>query len=462
MAIVSANKTVSYFRRISRLRKLFWLYFLLLIFEGALRKWVAPQLSAPLLIIRDPVALWIIWEAYRTKKWPHRWSEILAVLTVLLVGLVIIQSVAGDNPLIAGLFGLRSYLLPFPVLFIMGENLDDEDLQKLCKFTLWVLLPMTLLEVAQYQSSPSSFLNRGAYEGGGQIGFVAAHVRGSGTFSFVTGAVSFGILAAAFIFYGMVKKGLVTNWLLWACAFALILSIPMTGSRGFVYQLVGLVACVGLCSLMGISQFGRALQILLPLLMVTFVVSLLPVFSEATQNLISRFEGASKGVEGGAVQTLVFRMISPIVDRVENNNFASSWMGQGLGSGAVAVRVLTQQTLRPTDVVGEDEFAHEVGEMGPLGGIAFALFKLFLTIKIFGQALARARDHEPLPMLLIPLAGSSLLFGVIEQPTTQGFMVIGTAFCIAATRVPLRRVVRVFPRAIEGRRVLVRYPIQTK
>ena len=39
------------------LKKLFWAYFLLLIFEGALRKWVMPQLSAPLLLIRDPLAL---------------------------------------------------------------------------------------------------------------------------------------------------------------------------------------------------------------------------------------------------------------------------------------------------------------------------------------------------------------------------------------------------------------------
>ena len=39
------------------LKKLFWAYFLLLIFEGALRKWVFPPLSGPLLLIRDPIGL---------------------------------------------------------------------------------------------------------------------------------------------------------------------------------------------------------------------------------------------------------------------------------------------------------------------------------------------------------------------------------------------------------------------
>ena len=37
-----------------------WLYFFLWIFEGALRKWVLPSLATPLLIVRDPIAIFII------------------------------------------------------------------------------------------------------------------------------------------------------------------------------------------------------------------------------------------------------------------------------------------------------------------------------------------------------------------------------------------------------------------
>jgi hypothetical protein len=456
MAIRPGRKPTSYFRRISRLKKLFWLYFLLLIFEGALRKWIAPQLSAPLLIIRDPVGIWIIWEAYRTHKWPHRWSAVLSVVTALLFGLFVLQIVAGGNPLIAGLYGLRSYLLPFPLIFIMGENLDKEDLRSLGVFTLWLLPAMTVLEVAQYLSPPISFLNSGAYEGGAQIGFAGAHVRASGTFSFVVGSVGFGVLAASFIFYGMLRESFAPKWLLWTGTFALILSVPMTGSRGFVYQLIGLAACAGLCAMMSISQFGKVIQITLPLLILTFLVSLLPVFSDASQNLISRFEGASQGVEGDPVQTLVFRLVRPVVERVESAGFASSWMGQGIGSGSVAVSVLLQGTIRPTFEVGEDEFAHEVVEMGPLGGIAFALFKLFLAIMIFAPALAMAREQEPLALLFALLTMGGMLLAFLEQPTEQGFMVIVTAFCIAATRVPVHTVKQASRLAIRPQRVLYR------
>ena len=64
------------------LKKLFWAYFLLLIFEGALRKWVMPGLSAPLLLIRDPLGLLILIEAFRTYKWPDKWSGVSGFLAV--------------------------------------------------------------------------------------------------------------------------------------------------------------------------------------------------------------------------------------------------------------------------------------------------------------------------------------------------------------------------------------------
>ena len=52
------------------LRRMIWLYFALLIIEGALRKWALPSLSAPLLVIRDPVVLLIYVQALRSRQFP--------------------------------------------------------------------------------------------------------------------------------------------------------------------------------------------------------------------------------------------------------------------------------------------------------------------------------------------------------------------------------------------------------
>ncbi len=458
MALARGINSKGYFRRLPRLKKLFWLYFLLLIFEGSLRKWVVPQLSGPLLVVRDPVAIMIILEAYRTNKWPPRWSSVMLLLSTLLLGLFIVQIIAGGNPVLVGLYGLRSFLLPFPVIFIMGENLDEEDLRKLGACTLWLLLPMTLLVVAQYLAPGSSFLNRGAYEGGSQIDYVGGHVRASGTFSFVTGVSQFGTLAGAFIFYGMVKEGLAKTWMLWAGAFGLMLSIPMTGSRTLVYQLAAMIVCVGLGAILGVSQFGRALRVILPVAIMAFLVSLLPVFSDAFLSMTQRFTGAAQ-VEGGSVgQSLFDRTARPAITAIEEAASANNWLGVGIGRGAVAVQAFLLGSNEA--VAGEDEFSREMVEMGPVAGIAFLLFKLLLAVTVFGRAVGRAREHQPLALLMVPLALANLMFAIPEQPTVQGFMVIGLAFCIAGTRVAEQAPERLLPFGMQRQQLLYRRRVQ--
>ena len=57
-------------KTIQNLRRLLWLYLWLLIFEGAFRKWIVPQLSSPLLLIRDPVVVLIYVLALRARLFP--------------------------------------------------------------------------------------------------------------------------------------------------------------------------------------------------------------------------------------------------------------------------------------------------------------------------------------------------------------------------------------------------------
>jgi hypothetical protein len=431
MALTAAQMRASYPEPMPLLKKLFWLYFLLLIFEGALRKWIFPPLSAPLLLIRDPIALMIISEAYRENKWPEKWSAVTGILGAGLVGLCVIQLVAGNNPWFAGLYGLRSYLLPFPVAFIMGENLDEEDLRKFGVMTLWILLPMTLLEIAQYLAPSGSFLNKGAYEGAEQITYVGARVRASGTFSFVTGPTSFSPLAAAFIFYGFVNEKLAPKWLLWAAAFALVLSVPVIGSRTLVYELGGVVVCAGIAALCGVSQLFQSMRVVVPLLAISFLVSLLPLFSEASVNLHQRFAQASNS-EGSLTHAVEERTFGSIIYTIEQTDFTSNPFGSGMGIGAAAITKLTIGMV--TFLAGEGEFGRALYELGPFPGLLFMIFRLVLAISIVAAAVARARSHKPLALLLVPLMFGSLLLNLMEQPTEQGFMVIGLAFSLGALR----------------------------
>jgi hypothetical protein len=413
------------------LKKLFWLYFLLLIFEGALRKWVLPQYSAPLLLVRDPVALLIIWEAYRTRKWPRQWSAVVGILAAGIVALCFIQMVAGNSPWFVALYGLRSYLLPFPVAFIMGENLDRDDLREFGLCALWLLFPLTALEVAQYYAPANSTLNAGASLGTVQLASAAGHVRASATFSYVTGPMCYLPLAMAFAFYGLVQANFAKKWLPWAASCALVLSIPVTGSRALVFELATILACVAVAALFGVSQFVKSLRMIVALLLVSLLVSRLPVFTEATETLSMRFSQASQA-EGNAQQSFLLRVVDPVSGTIENSISENSWLGLGVGYGANAISTLltgTQQFL-----AGEDEFPRVINEFGAPAGMAFMLFRWLLELMIVAKALSRVREHQPLAWLLVPATFSTLVLGVLEQPTEQGFMVISVAFSLAALR----------------------------
>ena len=66
-------------------RRLIWLYCILWLVEGALRKWVVPSLSYQLLLVRDPVALGIYFYAARARVFPvNGWLSFLWVLSTLI------------------------------------------------------------------------------------------------------------------------------------------------------------------------------------------------------------------------------------------------------------------------------------------------------------------------------------------------------------------------------------------
>ncbi len=435
MALAQLQNPRLYRNEMPFLKKLFWVYFLLLIFEGALRKWILPQLSAPLLVVRDPIALLIIIEAARNNKWPEKWSAVTGVLVFGLLALCAAQMALGDNPWVAALYGLRSYLLPFPVAFIMGENLDAEDLRKFGVCTLWLLLPETALDVAQYLAPAGSFLNAGAYYGAGQVNYAGTHVRASGTFSYVSGAQSFGPLAAAFLLYGLVNEKFAKKWLLWAASFALVIAVPAMGSRTFVFELAAIVACAGIAALCGVSQFFKSLKVIVPFLAVFALTSLLPFFAESSRSLNERFEKGNE-TEGGeqhnVVGVLGNRAAAPLVERIESTDFLSNSIGIGMGQGAAAISTLLGG--KAEFLAGEGEFDRAIYEFGPFPGIAFMLFRLFLGLMILKAAVSRAREGEPLALLLVPMMLSGFVFAILEQPTSQGFMVMVLAFSLAALK----------------------------
>jgi hypothetical protein len=66
------------------IKNLFWIYFILLLIEGGLRKWILPEFSNYLLLIRDPIALIILFVAYKNNLIPkNKYLSIVILVSIL-------------------------------------------------------------------------------------------------------------------------------------------------------------------------------------------------------------------------------------------------------------------------------------------------------------------------------------------------------------------------------------------
>ena len=83
-----------------KVRLLFFVYCGLLLVEGALRKWLLPGLSTPLLLIRDPVALAVL-VLYLMQGWRvlNGFTAVFAACT--LGATVTTMTIGHQNPIVA-------------------------------------------------------------------------------------------------------------------------------------------------------------------------------------------------------------------------------------------------------------------------------------------------------------------------------------------------------------------------
>ena len=101
------------------IRLLVWLYFWLLFFEGALRKWIFPAWSAPLLIARDPVVLTIYVIALAKGIFPF---NRFVVTAIALAGLSFGASLFVFGNIGVILYGIRTNFLHLPLIFLIPKS----------------------------------------------------------------------------------------------------------------------------------------------------------------------------------------------------------------------------------------------------------------------------------------------------------------------------------------------------
>lgn len=410
-------------KAVARLRQLIWLYFWLLVFEGALRKWVLPSLANVILLVRDPVVIWAYVIALRRGLFPrHTFLMIGSAIAWLMLaaGMVVLP-----NNLPVVVFGLRTNFLHLPMIFLMYRLMDRDDVRRIGRWMLLLAIPMTLLMVAQFQAPQGAWINSGSDEAFKQID-AGGHVRAPGTFSFITGPINFYCICAAFILEGLYVGRQFPRWLLFAAAFATALAASISGSRGMTFG----IGIVMICSvLIGISLRPRLLVNMLTGFVVAFalmqILMTMPVFHEGWAIMTARVEN------GGVQEGIVMRALGDLTIHPQMW-YETPLLGYGLGRGTNVGAVLYSGE-RTGFQFGEGEWERVINESGPVLGIAYIALRAGLAIWLLVFTVSQVRRKNVLPFLLFGGIYMGLLNGQWGQAATQGFAAFGAGLCLAAT-----------------------------
>ncbi len=408
-----------------------WVYFLLLLFEGALRKWFLPALATPLLIVRDPVAIWLIY---------YSWKDNIFPTTIYLKGMVFIGIVAiytaifiGHGNLYVALFGARIYLLHFPLMFVIGQVFTREDIIKMGKATLYIAVPMVILTYLQFKSPQSAWVNRGVggnMEGAGFAGS-GEFLRPPATFSFTNGTALFFGWLAPFVFYFWFNVKEISKWWLVGATIAMIFSIPISISRTLLFQVSITLAFTMFAVFRRPDYLGKLVMSILIAIVFFIIMSQTPYFKVATGAFSSRFNEANEQ-EGGLVKgVLVDRFLGGLGSALFNSK-DQPFFGQGLGIGTNAGSQLL--TGKEVFLISETPWGQIIGELGPLMGVIIICLRIGLIFKLTRASYKKMILGDFLPWLLLSFAFLSVLQGGLSQPTSLGFIVMGGGLVIASLK----------------------------
>src|SRR6202048_3267714 len=310
--------------------------FVLLVFEGALRKWAFPWAQAQIYLVKDLILLGVylgfILDGRRKLLPSPKGVGLIKNVCVLSVVFGCFEVLNPNSPsILVGLVGVKTYFLYAPIAFILPYAIKSrEHLFVLIRRYVIMAIPVAVLGFLQIMAGPASSLNTYVSHSEDSEAVLAYFgdenlVRTSGTFSYIAGYTAFlsfvGFLA---IGYNMTRGWRLKNNMAPVLALALVIGAMFTtGSRAPVYILLAtspfilwLAATSGVLS----SRIAMRLCVLIP----AIAIVALSVSPRATEAFLARAGGADSSYT-------LERLFSPLDQNIGAISDAPPW-GMGIGT----------------------------------------------------------------------------------------------------------------------------------
>ena len=422
--------------------------YLLAIFEGAIRKYIAPQFGQYIFFIRDPLLIYAYILATRFALWPPKRGFFALSLFMCVLGVLLFFMQTGvfgvDNiRLLLGVYGWRAYFFYVPLAFLIGAQFRRVDLMLFARVTLLLAIPIGVLVLAQFASPPNAPINVGVAEEQAlqfkSVGITIDRIRTTGTFTAPAGQQQFIASAFAFLLAMLLlprKQSGVVFFAVTACG--VLTCLALSGSRGAMLHcaIVGLAAVS--VALVSKNAALKAKAVLLPAAVVVAAVILYPiVFPEGFATFMSRWNAAA-GTEGGDAGILV-RAALGMVDFVRFIGDVPV-LGYGIGYGGNASIILNAEVdgISPGRLV-EADLSRQMVDLGPIFGLGYIAFRMAFVVWLGIAALrATRRSADPLPVMLYAFAGVTIFAGQITgNGSINAYAWLFAGLCMAAARTDL-------------------------
>jgi hypothetical protein len=433
-------------RRRRQLVVLIFVMFWMLVFEGAIRKWVAPHFSNYLYFMRDPIALAIYYIAARSRVFtpvhPLLAAGAILALVVMLVSGLLLASGGGQYSPILALYGFRNYFFYLPMPFVIYRVFTYADLSRLARHSIVALAIASPIAVLQFEASPDSILNAGiANDAEFQFSNLASgdgRVRPAGTFTSVMGMTQLTVSTLALLLWCATtarKDRPSPRWLLVIGGVAVVVALAVSGSRtSFVQAVLVLAATVG-AGLVRTARTGRVGVVLIPVVGAALFAAVFPaLFPEAFRTFTERWSDAaateSELFHYGWMGRVLFSFydFSRLMGRMPLLGY-----GVGMaGNGAVNMGVMIdgQSVLK----LAEEDWSRHVIELGPILALCFIAYRISFAAWLGVRALKETlQSSEILPIVLYAYVAVALTEGQLTgHGLVNGFGWIYVGACMAA------------------------------
>jgi hypothetical protein len=384
------------------LRALIVVFLIVVLLEGAIRKWVLPEYSLAVFAIKDIALLFALFAyfAQRDKQLPRMPLMIPWLMWALLsVGYVLLTGLDLEE-----LVGLRYYLAPLPLLLLVPALIrSPATLERVAAWTVRIVFPLGLLAILQYFSPPDSPINAYAW-GGEEVAVGAFGVEEAGIFS---GAVRPRV-TSTFSYISTFASFLACAWLLaWiavlegrgradralaALALVIILfNMAMNGSRALllIAALTGLP--FALQSFRRLGLIGGQIWAVLIVAAIGYVgVQIFEPFALT----------AARGEEGEAAERILAALLIPYATLSE-----TGYLGLGIGATFGGFEQLGIDTgFAGFNDATLDRIGLELGVFGYLVYLALKLAMIALSARVYWRAPSSAYRHWALAALLVQLS----------------------------------------------------------